>query len=198
MRGKKKWSHFDLKSWVTGGTKIRPGIPSNWRIFESNWLDIESQFWNQLSTSSQFYSNILQLLEIPGRILVPPVTQLFRSKWLHFFCLCGDTAAFMYTRVYAAHDSQYVCIYRTFMSTSVTKKKKTLIRGYILAAGEGVKLMIGKHRESLIFSVCFIKLDFWSKEQFYWRKGYTKWIVHSVGVIFSSISDTLNLFYIHL
>ena len=24
-----KWSHFDLKSWVTGGTKIRPGIPSN-------------------------------------------------------------------------------------------------------------------------------------------------------------------------
>ena len=40
---KKKWSHFDLKSWVTGGSKIRPGIPTNWRIFESNWLDIESQ-----------------------------------------------------------------------------------------------------------------------------------------------------------
>ena len=39
----KKWSHFDLKSWVTGGTKIRTGIPSKWRIFESNWLDIESQ-----------------------------------------------------------------------------------------------------------------------------------------------------------
>ena len=33
---KKKWSHFDLKSWVTGGTKIQSGIPSNWRIFESN------------------------------------------------------------------------------------------------------------------------------------------------------------------
>ena len=41
---KKKWSYFDLKSWVTGGTKIRPGIPSNSRIFESNWLDILSQF----------------------------------------------------------------------------------------------------------------------------------------------------------
>ena len=27
-----------------GGTKIRPGIPSNWRIFESDCLDIESQF----------------------------------------------------------------------------------------------------------------------------------------------------------
>ena len=32
---KKQWSHFDLKSLVTGGTKIRPVIPSNWRIFES-------------------------------------------------------------------------------------------------------------------------------------------------------------------
>ena len=46
----KIWSHFDLKSWVTGGTKIRPGIQSNWRIFESKWLDIGSQFeltcWN--------------------------------------------------------------------------------------------------------------------------------------------------------
>ena len=29
--------------------------------------------------------NILQLLGIPGRILVPPVTQFFRSKWNHLF-----------------------------------------------------------------------------------------------------------------
>ena len=49
---KKKWSHFDLKSWVTGGIKIWLGIPSSWRIFESNWLDIESQFdWNILQYS---------------------------------------------------------------------------------------------------------------------------------------------------
>ena len=41
---RKKWSHFDLKSRVTGGTKIRPGIPSNWRMFESSELDIECQF----------------------------------------------------------------------------------------------------------------------------------------------------------
>ena len=45
-------------------------------------LNIES-IW--LSISSQFDSNILKLLEIPCRFLVPPVTQLFRSKWLHFF-----------------------------------------------------------------------------------------------------------------
>ena len=75
---KKKWNDFDIKSWVTGWTKIQPGIQSNWRIFESIWL----------SRSSQFYSNILQLLGIPGRILVPPVTQLFRSKWFHFFLQC--------------------------------------------------------------------------------------------------------------
>ena len=39
-----KMSHFDLKSWVIDGTKIPLGITSNWRIFESKWLDIESQF----------------------------------------------------------------------------------------------------------------------------------------------------------
>ena len=43
---RKKWSHFDLKSWVAGGTKIKPGILNNWWIFESNWLDIESQIDN--------------------------------------------------------------------------------------------------------------------------------------------------------
>ena len=49
-----KWNYFDLKSWVTVGTKFRPEILSNWRIFELNWHDIESQF----------NSNILQLLGI--------------------------------------------------------------------------------------------------------------------------------------
>ena len=40
----KKLSHFDIKSYgVTYGTKIRPGKVGNWRIFESNWLNIKSQ-----------------------------------------------------------------------------------------------------------------------------------------------------------
>ena len=75
---KEKWSHFDLKSWVTGGTKIHvnSSIPSNWRIFESK----------SLSLSSHFDFNILQLLRIPGRILYS--STLFRSKWLHFFFQC--------------------------------------------------------------------------------------------------------------
>ena len=51
---KEKWSHFDLKSWVTGETIIRPGIPSNWRIFDSNWLNIEGQFQNWLNIEGQF------------------------------------------------------------------------------------------------------------------------------------------------
>ena len=45
---------FDLKSWVTDGTKIRSGIPSNWWIFESNWLDIESQFELTRNPGSNF------------------------------------------------------------------------------------------------------------------------------------------------
>ena len=36
---RKKLSHFDIKSWATDGTKIRPGKVGNWRIFESNWLN---------------------------------------------------------------------------------------------------------------------------------------------------------------
>ena len=75
MHWRNECSHLDLKSKVTGGTKIRQWIQSNWRIFESNWYDIETQF----------DSNILQLLGIPGWILVLPVIQLFWTNWLHFF-----------------------------------------------------------------------------------------------------------------
>ena len=75
-----KMDYFLPKIWVTVVTKIRPGIASNWKIFEYNWLDIESQI----------DSNILQLFRIPGLILVPPVTQLLGSKWLHFFFQCMD------------------------------------------------------------------------------------------------------------
>ena len=43
-------------------TKIRPGIQNNWRILESNWLDIESQIVN--------------------------LTINIESKWLYFFFQC--------------------------------------------------------------------------------------------------------------
>ena len=45
---KKKWIHFEFwpKKLSHDGTKIRPGIPSNWRIFELYQLDTESQVDN--------------------------------------------------------------------------------------------------------------------------------------------------------
>ena len=45
---KKKLSKFDLKSWVSDRTIIRPGILSNCRIFESNWLEMSSQFYSNI------------------------------------------------------------------------------------------------------------------------------------------------------
>ena len=39
---KEKMESFWPKKFESGGTKIRPEIPSNFRIFESKWLAIES------------------------------------------------------------------------------------------------------------------------------------------------------------
>ena len=43
----KKLSHFDLKSWVTGGIIIRPGKVSHWRIFQLIVLSMLSKFDSQ-------------------------------------------------------------------------------------------------------------------------------------------------------
>ena len=77
---KKKQSHFDTALRNYNSTRDS----KYWRIFESNWLDIESQFELTLNIESLWfkYSPITRNL---GQILVLPVTQLFRSKWLHFF-----------------------------------------------------------------------------------------------------------------
>ena len=50
-----------------------------------------SQIDSQYRVLTLYWESIwlLQLLGIPARILVPSVTQLFRSKWLHFFFECG-------------------------------------------------------------------------------------------------------------
>ena len=53
-----KNSYFDLKRWVTVESKIRPGISSNWRIFESNWLDFESLFDSNIESILLKYSPI--------------------------------------------------------------------------------------------------------------------------------------------
>ena len=80
-------SQFDSQSWVYLTLKV-----------ESIWLSklslFDSQCWANLTLNvepirllmlSQFDSNILQLPNLPGRILVPQVTQIFfMSKWLTF------------------------------------------------------------------------------------------------------------------
>ena len=65
MHWKKKWSYFYLKCWVTGGAKVDPIL----RVKLSIWFSISS--------------NLTQIFIL--QLLVPPVTQLFRLKWLHFF-----------------------------------------------------------------------------------------------------------------
>ena len=87
---------FNIESHID--SKLRVKLTQHW---ESNWLNIVSQIdstlrikltqhWesNWLNIESQIGSNILQLLTLSGWILVPPVTQLFRSKWLNFFSRC--------------------------------------------------------------------------------------------------------------
>ena len=80
---------FDSQCWVNLTLNV-----------ESIWLSMLSQLDSQcwinltlnvesiwLSMLSQFDSNILQLPTLPGRILVPKVTQLFMND-LIFFSLC--------------------------------------------------------------------------------------------------------------
>ena len=83
---KKKLSHFDLKSWVTDGTKIWLGIPSNWRIFESNWLDIEAQFNLTLNIESIWlkYSSIIYTRN-PGSNISSISDSTFKVKKTLFF-----------------------------------------------------------------------------------------------------------------
>ena len=60
---------------------------SHWQNYNSTRdSDLSENIWIKLTryweSNCQFDSNILQLLGIPGLILVLPLTQLFRSKWL--------------------------------------------------------------------------------------------------------------------
>ena len=106
---RKKLSHFDLKNWVTGGTKIRYDVPNNWRIFESNWLDIESQidsilrvkltrYWesiwldieNQIASifrvklNRYLESNWIDIESQIESILSVKLTWYWESNWLDF------------------------------------------------------------------------------------------------------------------
>ena len=84
---KEKWSHFNLKSWVTNGTKIWPVIQVIGECL-SQIDSISSQFKLIFNIESSWHK-YSPITWIPGQIFVPLVTQLFRSKWLHFSSSAG-------------------------------------------------------------------------------------------------------------
>ena len=84
----KKLSHFDIKSWVTGGTKIRPGKVGNYRIFELNWLNIES---NWLNIESQIDSTLRVKL-----------AQHWESSWLNNESQIDSTLRVKLTQIFSS------------------------------------------------------------------------------------------------
>ena len=86
--------------WESNWLNIETQIGSTMRLkltqhWESNWLNIESQIDSTLRVklTQHWESNWLKYSPVThfafwpkkfGQILVPPVTQLFRSKWLNF------------------------------------------------------------------------------------------------------------------
>ena len=101
--GKEKWSQFDLKSWVTGGTKIRPEIDSILRVkltlnIESIWLQYspitqnpgsnfssasDSTFWVKMTP---FFFQYFFLLGSPESF------QRLKKQYLIFICCCRAAA----------------------------------------------------------------------------------------------------------
>ena len=83
---RKKLSHFDIKSWVTCGTKIQPGKVGNWRIFESNKLNIESLIGSTLRVklAQHWESSWLNIESQVDSTLRVKLTQHWESNWLKY------------------------------------------------------------------------------------------------------------------
>ena len=113
------WLNIESQIGSTLGVKLTQHWESNWlniesqvdstltvkltQHWQSSWLNIESQVdstlrvkftqhWESswLNIESQIEFNILQLLTLPGQIIVPPVTQRLKPKWLNFFSRCTE------------------------------------------------------------------------------------------------------------
>ena len=90
---RKTSSHFDIKSWVTCGNKIRPGKVGNWRILESNWFNIKSQIDSTLRVqlTQHWESNWLNIESQIDSTLRVKLTQHWESNWLNIESLIGST-----------------------------------------------------------------------------------------------------------
>ena len=98
----KKLTYFDLKSWVTGGTKIWPGKVNNWRIFESIWLSCVESIWLScvepiwLSTLSHLDSqcwvnltlNVESIWLLRGSSQIVEFSLLFVRSYWNFHTIC--------------------------------------------------------------------------------------------------------------
>ena len=75
LREKKK-NHFDLKNWITGGTKIWPKfLGQNDSIFSLSFTERKNEsFWPKKFNHWQNKN----------------LTQIFKSKWLNFFASCTE------------------------------------------------------------------------------------------------------------
>ena len=99
-------SQLDSHCWVSltlNVELIRLSVESIRLNVESIGLNVESIGLNDesiwLLMLSQFDSNIFQLPTLPGRILVPQVTQLFMLKLLIFFSICIIACRHIYSEL---------------------------------------------------------------------------------------------------
>ena len=78
---KKKIKSFWHKKMSQCGTQIRPGKVGNWRIFESNWLNIESLIDSTLTVklAQHWESNWLNIENQIDSTLRVQLTQIFSS-----------------------------------------------------------------------------------------------------------------------
>ena len=83
---RKKIKSFWHKKLVTCGTKIRPGKVGNWRIFESNWLNIESLIDSTLRVklAQHWESSWLNIESQIDSTLRVKLTQHWESNWLKY------------------------------------------------------------------------------------------------------------------
>ena len=102
----KKLSHFDLKSWVTGGSKSRPGIPSDLIQIFLNYL--ESRVWfyfrqwlNFLGQNDSFFLSM--------QFFCPVCTKNFKITNLFYFFSCNhSTLSSMQLMVFIALCDKFI------------------------------------------------------------------------------------------
>ena len=85
---RKKMNHFDLKNWITSGTKIWPKKFNHWQnknltqIFKSKWLN----FFASCTERKISHFDLKKFKHWQNGNL----TQIFGSKWLNFFAHCTE------------------------------------------------------------------------------------------------------------